>query len=162
VLLNSDGSRAEISGNGLRCYAQALLRARGASAGDVVVDTDGGRRDLTALATHDPDVLSVTVDMGAITGGPEVPADLPVDVERAGGLGIGNPHLVLWVSDLAAIDPSVDGPKVEALVPGGVNVHFLVPTGQSAIRLVHWERGAGVTQACGSGAVVSAEAARSW
>jgi diaminopimelate epimerase len=162
VLLNSDGSRAEISGNGIRCFAQAILRAGGRAAGEVTVETDGGSRRLVATATEDPAVMSVTAEMGAVVDGPAVPSDLGVPVVAAVGLGIGNPHLVLQVTDLDAVDPAVDGRRIEALVPGGVNVHFLVPDGPDRIRLTHWERGAGVTEACGSGAAVSAEAARRW
>jgi diaminopimelate epimerase len=161
VLLNSDGSRAEISGNGIRCFAQALLRAEGRSAGELTVDTDTGPRHLAATATEDPNVMSVTAEMGAVTEGPDVPDGIKVPVLDAIGLGIGNPHLILRVTDLDDIDPAVDGPPIEALIPGGVNVHFLVPAGDG-IRLSHWERGAGVTQACGSGASVAAEAARRW
>jgi diaminopimelate epimerase len=161
VLLNSDGSRAEISGNGIRCFAQALLRTAGRDAGDLTVDTDAGVRHLGATATDDPNVMSVTAEMGAITDGPAVPEGIKVPFIDAIGLGIGNPHLVLRVADLDDVDPAVDGPPIEAMVAGGVNVHFLVPEGDG-IRLSHWERGAGVTQACGSGASVAAEAARRW
>ncbi len=162
VLLNSDGSRAEISGNGIRCFAQALLRSRGRAEGELTVSTDGGIRHLVAAATEDPDVMSVTAEMGPVTDGPTLPASLGVDVIEAIGLGIGNPHLVLHVPDLSAIDPAAAGPPIEAQVAGGVNVHFLVADGPDRIRLTHWERGAGVTEACGSGASVSAEAARRW
>jgi diaminopimelate epimerase len=161
VLLNSDGSRAEISGNGIRCFAQALLRADGRDAGELTVDTDAGPRHLVATATGDPSVMSVTAEMGAVTDGPEVPDGIKVPFLDAIGLGIGNPHLILRVADLDAVDPAVDGPPIEAMVPGGVNVHFLVSEGDG-IRLTHWERGAGVTQACGSGASVAAEAAHRW
>jgi len=161
VLLNSDGSRAEISGNGIRCFAQAVLRAEGLIAGNLTVETDAGPRHLVATATDDADVMSVTAEMGAITEGPAVPSGIDLAVIDAIGLGIGNPHLVLRVADLDSVDPAVVGPRIEALVPGGVNVHFLVPEG-GGIRLTHWERGAGVTQACGSGASVAAEAARRW
>jgi diaminopimelate epimerase len=161
VLLNSDGSRAEISGNGIRCFAQAVLRSDGLVAGEVTVQTDAGLRRLVATATEDAEVMSVTAEMGAISEGPAVPPGIEVPVIDVIGLGIGNPHLVLRVADLDSVDPAVAGPPIEALVPGGVNVHFLVPEGDG-IRLKHWERGAGVTEACGSGASVAAEAARRW
>lgn len=162
VLLNSDGSRAEISGNGLRCLGQAALRAGGRKEGHLAVETDAGLRSLDAHVTEDPDVISVTADMGAVTDGPTVPGDVPIHVEAAVGLGIGNPHLVFHVERLDGIDPATVGPAIEAQVAGGVNVHFLALDAPDTIRLAHWERGAGVTAACGSGASVSAVAAHRW
>jgi diaminopimelate epimerase len=163
VLLNSDGSRAEISGNGLRCLGQACLLADGRAAGSLKVETDAGLRSLDAVATDDPLVALVTADMGAVTEGPAVPAAV-VDFPHEGamGLGIGNPHLVFHVDRLDGLDPAVVGPPIEAAVAGGVNVHLLLLEAPDTIRLVHWERGAGVTAACGSGASVSAVAARRW
>jgi diaminopimelate epimerase len=162
VLLNRDGSRAEISGNGLRCLGQAALLADGRSEGSLKVETDAGLRALDARPTDDPLVAMVSADMGAVTEGPAVPAAVALPHEGAMGLGIGNPHLVFHVDTLDGLDPAVVGPPIEATVPGGVNVHLLVLEAPDTIRLAHWERGAGVTAACGSGASVSAVAARRW
>lgn len=161
ILLNSDGSRAEISGNGLRCLGQAVLRSRGVRAGQLRVETDAGVRLVVGEPTDDPTVDMLTADMGSLRPGPVMP-DLPIDVIDAIGLDVGNPHLVLRVESLEGLQPAVVGPRIEAGVPGGVNVHFLVADGPAAIRLLHWERGAGVTEACGSGATASAFAARGW
>ncbi|MCC6225900.1 MAG: diaminopimelate epimerase [Microthrixaceae bacterium] len=161
VLLNSDGSRAEISGNGLRCLGQAVLRSRGVRKGELSVATDAGIRDLVGEPTDDPATDLLTASMGVVAPGPAVPS-LPLDVLDAVGLDVGNPHLVLRVGSLAGIHPAELGPVIEAQVPGGVNVHFLVAEAPDAIRLLHWERGAGVTEACGSGATASAFAARRW
>jgi diaminopimelate epimerase len=162
VLLNSDGSRAEISGNGLRCLGQAVLLAAGRDEGRVRVETDAGLRVLDATPTDDPRVSRVTADMGSVTEGPEVPSTGAPRHEGAMGLSIGNPHLVFHVDALDGLDPAVVGPPLEAAVTGGANVHLLVLEAPDTIRLVHWERGAGVTAACGSGASVSAVAARRW
>jgi diaminopimelate epimerase len=162
VLLNSDGSRAEISGNGLRCLGQAALMVDGRIDGSLKIETDAGLRSLDAVTTDDPLVAMVTADMGAVTHGPAVPTTVDLPHEGAMGLGIGNPHLVFHVDALDGLDPAVVGPPIEATVPGGVNVHLLVLEAPDTIRLVHWERGAGVTAACGSGASVSAVAARRW
>lgn len=161
VLLNSDGSRAEISGNGLRCLGQAVLRSRGRTEGELRVSTDAGVRHLVCQPTDDPTTDLLTAAMGAVAPGPAVPT-LPLEVIDAIGLDVGNPHLVLLVGSLDGIDPAALGPIIESQVPGGVNVHFLVAEAPDAIRLLHWERGAGVTEACGSGATVSAFAARAW
>ncbi|MFM7069874.1 MAG: diaminopimelate epimerase, partial [Actinomycetes bacterium] len=74
VLMNADGSEAEISGNGIRCLGQAWLRATGRSEGEVVVDTAAGRRALRVVRS-DGDETWIRVDMGEIRPGPELPVD---------------------------------------------------------------------------------------
>ncbi|HKY14835.1 MAG TPA: diaminopimelate epimerase [Microthrixaceae bacterium] len=163
ILHNSDGSEAEISGNGIRCLAQAVLRLDGRADGALRVETGAGLRDLEVSATAEPHTVQVRVDMGAVTPGPAVP---PQVVEWGAlhvvSLDIGNPHLVLHVDGLDRLDPARDGAAIAASVPGGINVHFLVAEGPDRLRLAHWERGAGVTEACGSGASVAAVAAHDW
>jgi diaminopimelate epimerase len=144
TLFNADGSRAESSGNGLRCAAQAVARARGVTALDIVFDTDAGPRRVQL----DGDIA--TVEMGAVL------------IERVGDLGAevstGNPHLVLRVDDVERVDllalgaqhPSVN---VEVIAPG--------PEPDSLAFRVH-ERGAGITMACGTGSVAAAAAAHAW
>jgi diaminopimelate epimerase len=144
TLFNADGSRAESSGNGLRCAAQAVARARGVSVLDITFDTDAGPRRVQL----DGDVA--TVEMGAVS------------IVREGDLGtevvVGNPHLVLRVADVEAVDllalgaehPSVN---VEVVAPG--------PEPDSLAFRVH-ERGAGITMACGTGSVAAAAAAHAW
>jgi diaminopimelate epimerase len=163
VLHNSDGSVAEISGNGIRCLAQAVLRSEHRNAGSLRIETAAGLRELEATPTEDPLTLLVTVDMGQVTDGPPIPRPVVEWGARdIASLSIGNPHLVLHLDDPDSVDPAVDGPAIESLVPGGINVHFLGVEGRDVIRLRHWERGAGVTEACGSGATVSAVAANRW
>ncbi|MFN8053502.1 MAG: diaminopimelate epimerase [Acidimicrobiales bacterium] len=163
VLFNADGSEAEISGNGIRCLGQAALRSGGRRDGRIVIDAGSGRRTLVATATDDPAVDLLRVEMGDVTDGPALgPEAAAFPALRRGTGAIGNPHLVLQVESLDAIDPAEAGPRLEADVPGGVNVHFLQVAGPDTVRLVHWERGAGVTEACGSGATVSASLAHGW
>lgn len=163
VLHNADGSVAEISGNGIRCLGQAALRDAGRREGTITIDAGSGRRVLEATATDDPDVDMLRVEMGRAGEGPAVP-----DVARSfgalhvAGAEIGNPHLVLHVPTLDGIDVATQGARIEADVPGGVNVHFLEVVDDATIRLLHWERGAGVTEACGSGATVSSFLANRW
>ena len=163
VLHNSDGSVAEISGNGIRCLAQAVLRSQHRSAGSLRIETAAGLRGARRDTDRGPATLLVTVDMGEVSDGPPVPRPVvewgALDVAS---LSIGNPHLVLHLDDADSLDPAVDGPAIESLVPGGINVHFLSTEGADVIRLTHWERGAGVTEACGSGATVAAVAANRW
>jgi len=179
VLHNADGSVAEISGNGLRCLVQAEARRRGSAAGTLVVETGGGRRTVDYEATDDPLVLVGRADMGPATAGPAPDHDLDLDgtpgeaddPDRARALALdatdsrtldlGNPHLVLVVADPGAVDIAAAGPLHEARYDGGINVHAVAPApGEAdAIDLVIWERGVGVTLACGTGATAAARAA---
>ena len=74
---------------------------------------------------------------------------------------MGNPHLVIFVNDIEAIDLTVIGPKLEnhPLFPGRLNVEFAQILGEGKIRMRVWERGSGITQACGTGACATAVAA---
>ncbi len=162
VLHNADGSEAEISGNGIRCLAQAWAADRGVTSGTITIDTAGGRRTLELAPTEDPLTAMLVVDMGPVTDGPAEPADLRGLPGRHTTLSVGNPHLVTEVPSLSGVDIASLGPEVEARFAGGINVHALEPVDDSTIRLSHWERGAGVTLACGSGASVAAVAAARW
>ena len=163
-LYNSDGSRAEISGNGIRCLAQAVARQRGESDTVVTVATDAGVRALVVTPTDDPARCEVRVPMGAPRPGPHIPG--PVDEllgVRHGTVDMGNPHLVILVDDPAAVDLATEGPWLEAQFPAGVNVEYVtVLDGGSALELRVWERGAGITEACGSGACAAAHQAHEW
>lgn len=162
TLFNADGSVAEMSGNGIRCLAQACTRRSGVEDAELMIETAGGRRMLEVRMTSDPDIVQVVVDMGTVGPGPGIPdaasfAQPNFDVLRAGTGDVGNPHVVLEVDDLTAVDATRDGPTIEmAWSPMGINVHFMRQTGTGEITLLHWERGAGETRACGSGATVAA------
>lgn len=154
VLFNSDGSRAEVSGNGLRCFGHAVAARRGQHEVSLIAATDAGDRALDvdgALAT----TAEVSVGMGAPAPGPSLDgiplADL-VDYRRVDTVDLGNPHIVVEVADLEGIDIATLGPRIEEyFLPTGINVHVVTPT-EAGLRMIIWERGAGVTEACGSGA----------
>jgi diaminopimelate epimerase len=165
TLYNADGSRAEISGNGLRCLVQALARRAGTPRWEGAVQTDAGLRRAWLEPTDSGDRALVRVEMGEVVTGPHVaPTEVPVALvaDHAVTVDVGNPHLVLHVADPEAVALDQVGPAVEQLVPGGINVHFVMPTSDGDLKATHWERGAGITQACGSGAVASAHAAHHW
>lgn len=170
VLHNADGSEAEISGNGIRCLAQAWQRSTErslppgeAAEGQCVIDAGSGVRNLVIVHTDDPAVVSVSVEMGRVGPGPGLgPAASSIPALHRGTGDIGNPHLVVHVESFDDIDLAAIGPVLEDEVAGGVNVHFLIVTADDRIELIHWERGAGVTEACGSGATVSSALARRW
>jgi len=163
-LFNADGSRAEISGNGIRCLAQAVARQHGESDTVVVAATDTGIRTLIVTGTDDPTTCRVRVDMGAPRPGPQIPG--PVEEllgVRHGTVDMGNPHLVVVVEDPAAVDLATEGPWLEAQFLDGVNVEYIaVSPDRTTIDLRVWERGAGITEACGSGACAAAFLARQW
>lgn len=164
ILWNSDGSRPEVSGNGLRCLGQALAAHVGALEPiTFTVVTDGGTRTLDVEPARP--VAQVSVDMGPASEAGVVSGrwdELGVPVERQIAVEIGNPHLVALVDDVGAHDVTVVGPAVEADYPNGINVHLIEVVDAATIRLDVWERGAGYTEACGSGACAAGWAAHRW
>ncbi|CAN5423484.1 diaminopimelate epimerase [soil metagenome] len=172
TLVNADGSLAEMSGNGIRCLAQAEARRQGSVEGTLTVATDGGPRSVTFGPDPDGDPLVsvASVDMGAAGPGPsadrsiDAGAGLKVAPLKSATFDLGNPHLVLLVEDPSSIDVAVAGARYEAAYSSGMNVHFVAPTSgeADAITMVVWERGAGVTEACGTGATAVARAAHDW
>jgi diaminopimelate epimerase len=163
-LWNADGSRAEMSGNGIRCLAQAVARAHGQHEALVVAATDAGRRALAVVAGPSSHEVTVRVDMGAVGPGPGTAGvELPFTVKEVGTADLGNPHLVAWVDDPAAIDLEVVGPQVESQFSDGINLELVAPgTVPGTITMRVWERGVGVTEACGTGACATAALAREW
>jgi diaminopimelate epimerase len=159
-LFNADGSRAEMSGNGIRCFAQALALQHG-SLGPLHILTDAGERVVEFVDGEPTATVHCTVDMGEISELPE-PADwaaLQCDPLRpVAHLGVGNPHSVVGVEDVAVVDLG----RLGALVPH-VNLEIVEPGPEpDAITMRVHERGAGITEACGTGACASAWAALSW
>lgn len=163
VLLNADGSEAEISGNGIRCLGQALLRARGVSEASLRVETVRGVRQVDTVRGDVDGELWLRVDMGGATDGPQLgPRSAAHRARRRATVDIGNPHLVLEIPEPDRIDLDAEGPQLESDYAAGINIEFIVVEAADRIRLRVWERGAGVTRACGSGAVAAVVAARSW
>lgn len=162
-LWNADGSRAEMSGNGLRCLAQAVARHRGQQAMTVMAETDVGLRELALAEGHGPDEATVEVDMGTVKPGPDIENPLPFMAKEAATASLGNPHLVAWVEHPDALDLAVAGPIVEAQFPDGINLELIAPgLAPNSIELTVWERGAGITQACGTGACAATYWAAEW
>jgi diaminopimelate epimerase len=153
-LWNADGSRAETSGNGLRCLARAAVDAGLVPGPELVIATDAGPR----RATLDGDG-QVSVEMGLvrIADRNRNPFD---DPRWLAFVDAGNPHVVLAVDDPAKEDLEQDGPAWEAAF-GGVNVEYVAAgPGGAELTMRVWERGVGETMACGSGACAAAVVAR--
>jgi diaminopimelate epimerase len=164
-LWNADGSVAEISGNGIRCLAHAEARRRGVTTVDLCIETLAGDRHVAVTPGADADTVRASVGMGAARPGPQLegtPHAPTVVAEQAVTVDLGNPHVVILVDDPGEVDLEIAGPLIESGFPGGINVHFVAPTIDGGLRLRVWERGAGVTEACGSGAVAAAYAAHEW
>ncbi len=167
-ILNSDGSEAEMCGNGIRCFAK-YLRDSGLEARDsFTVETLAGTIR-PQLLEHRPDVAVVRVDMGEPRLRPEdipflgdpgaeqvVAALLPVDDDpwSITCVSMGNPHCVLFVDDLQALRVEWWGPLIERheRFPKGTNVEFVQVHDRGHATMHVWERGAGRTLACGTGA----------
>ncbi len=161
VLHNADGSRAEMSGNGIRCLAQAAHRAQGRSGRwTYKVQTDAGVRTVDVMPVS-ARAVDASVDMGAITATAEVEgwSSVGANPDRpVAHLDIGNPHVVVCVEDTTTVDLAAIGRQVPQ-----VNVEIVSPGPEPhAVTMRVHERGAGITEACGTGACASAWAARSW
>ena len=161
-LHNADGSRAEMSGNGIRCLVQAAHHSVGGGDGArYEVDTDAGVRIADVVGRTDDHTVQVRVDMGPIAdlAEPQGWSLLECDPMRpVRHLSLGNPHSVVGVDDVSVVDLA----RLGSLVPH-VNLEIVEPgPGTNAITMRVHERGVGVTRACGTGACAAAEAALSW
>jgi diaminopimelate epimerase len=147
-IVNADGSDAEMCGNGMRCVGRYLDEHDGRAA--AIVETAAGPIG-TRVLSRAP--YRIAVEMGE----PKIGAPHDVAGYRATPVDVGNPHVVIRVDDVGAIDLAADGPRIERdpRYPNRTNVHFVVRDGDRW-RVLHWERGAGATQACGTGAVAVA------
>jgi diaminopimelate epimerase len=159
-LYNADGSRAEMSGNGIRCFAQAVAMRRGNLDAQRIL-TDAGDRDVKLWTTAATDTILASVSMG-----PAKPLDAPAAWHELGldpmrpvaHLSLGNPHSVVAVDDVHDVDLLAAG----SIVPH-VNLEIIHagPEPHAITMRVH-ERGAGITEACGTGATAAAWAAAKW
>jgi diaminopimelate epimerase len=160
VLYNADGSRAEMSGNGIRCFAQAIARRRG-DLGEQTILTDAGPRRVEVRPTEDLLTILATVDMGPVGELPEPPgwSAIGTNPDRpVAHLDVGNPHTVVAVDDVGAVDLLVLGRQVP-----DINLEIIAPGPErDAITMRVHERGAGITEACGTGAAAAAWAATDW
>ena len=158
-IFNADGSEAKMCGNGIRCVGKYVYDKGYTDKTRLRIETASGIRTLE-LHTAGGKVDRVTVDMGRIL----VSDDLALTAE--GGdvvctpVNVGNPHAVVFTEDAENTPLTTLGPALEhhPAFPGGVNVEFVTLFSQNALRMRVWERGSGVTMACGTGACASAAA----
>ena len=162
-LRNADGSPAEMSGNGMRCLAQAALEA-GLVTSDVpfAVATPAGPRTVTVRPLGRSSATWAAVEMGAA-----VIEDGNGDRCNVGHgqlrVNMGNPHLVVLGPDPSLVPVTSLGPELETSVAGGQNVEFVtLGPGPDEITMRVWERGVGETLACGTGACAATVALFHW
>jgi diaminopimelate epimerase len=162
LLQNADGGEAEMSGNGIRALAWVAVRA-GLNRGDeLVVDTGGGRRTLALDRAPNGELVRAEVVMGAVEIEETNFAVTVHKVEYRGDVAnVGNPHFVTFVDDPATARVTTHGPIIEhdERFPQRANIEFARVDSRTAITARVWERGAGETQACGTGACAVATVA---
>ncbi len=165
-IYNADGSRVEMCGNGIRCLAR-YVREKGISdAESFRVETLAGvvvprfRGDRVEVDMGEPEFegrrIPVDVD-GPIR---EFPVSLEEGAVKVTCLSMGNPHAVIFVDDAASYPVAEVGPRLEthSFFPNRVNVEFVQVVSESELRMRVWERGTGITLACGTGACAAAVA----
>jgi diaminopimelate epimerase len=165
-IYNADGSQAEMCANGIRCFFQYLREAGHTAKEELRVETLSG-----VVVPRWAGPGRVTVDMGppilapakiptrlGDAAGPGPVLDVPLRVDgrelRVSSLSMGNPHCVVYVERVADAEVATLGPRLEThdAFPNRVNVEFVEVVSRSHVRQRTWERGAGETLACGSGA----------
>lgn len=167
-IFNKDGSEGRNCGNGLRCVAKYVYDRGLTAEASFSVETKSGVVYVETEAAGDGTVRNVTVDMGEpllckkdlpMGGAPEsVTVDevtrIGDETYRITAVSMGNPHAVIRVDDLARVPLAVIGPQIECapLFPERVNVEFIHVRKENEIDFRVWERGSGITQACGTGA----------
>ena len=165
-IFNSDGSESEMCGNVARCIGRYMFERGLTDKKELSLLTKGGIRQMW-LTTDEDTVVNVRVDMGSPELSPRlIPVDLPGEMvlrHRLQMMGqtlfltcvnMGNPHAVIFVRDPEVIDLPVLGPMIEhhPLFPRRVNVEFVRAINREVLQMRVWERGAGETLACGTGA----------
>ncbi len=163
-IINADGSEAEMCGNGVRCFARFLADLDGATpSGSWRVETPAGIIVPQLLADQQvsvdmgepflsPSAIPTSIDAGELL--PEAWLEVAGEQLLVAAVGMGNPHAVVQVDDLDLIAFTELGSELEIhpAFPARTNVHFVQVISPNQLRMKVWERGAGATLACGTGA----------
>lgn len=153
-IFNADGSEARMCGNASRCIGKYLYEEGLTNKTDIQLETLSGIKILHLHLNDKNTVESVTVDMGIPTDIHEVALGEGYIASKGIAVSMGNPHLVIFVDEINKIKLEEVGPALEhhPLFPDRVNVEFVQVLTDSKVRMRVWERGSGITQACGTGA----------
>lgn len=165
-IFNSDGSEAQMCGNGIRCFAKYVFENDVLKEKQMSVETLGGIKELT-LQVENSNVKSIKVDMGTATFKTSavpmatdeeefIDQELLVDGEplKLTAISVGNPHAIIITDNLEDVALDHMGPIIEnhEAFPERTNVHFVGVVSPQEVEMLTWERGAGFTMACGTGA----------
>ena len=166
-MFNADGSEGQMCGNGIRCVAKYAYDHGRTHANPMSVQTAAGIKTIQLELDAADKVTQATVDMGEPILDPvQIPVnipqkrvvDLPVRTPKYAYnmtcVSMGNPHAVIYVDDVNAVPLEQVGPELEhhRLFPQRINVHFVQVHSQGEVTMRTWERGSGITLACGTGA----------
>jgi diaminopimelate epimerase len=158
-IFNADGSEVEACGNASRCVAVLLEKPARIETSGGILETEPGQ-GVATVTLEQPgfDWALIPLAMPMDTG--EMPVSWE-ELERPMAVNVGNPHVIFFVPDCDAVDLARLGPVIEndPLFPERVNVNVASITGPNALTLRVWERGVGLTRACGTGACATAVAA---
>ena len=153
-MYNADGSRGAMCGNGIRCVGKYVYDKGLTKKTCLTIDTDAGERQLE-LVLREGMVDQVTVDLGAAVCGSGRRMALGDRCRMVYPVSMGNPHAVILCDDPAAAPVETEGPLLERhqeFSPQGTNVEFVTVRAVDELEVRVWERGSGVTLACGTGA----------
>lgn len=155
-IFNADGSEAKMCGNGIRCVGKYVYDKGYTDKTKLTIETLSGIKKLD-LQTADGKVKTVAVEMGKAVA----QSDMFLEIEDrkivCTPVNVGNPHAVIFVDAVDDVLLAEIGPKIEHsdYFPGGVNVEFVQVLADDKLRMRVWERGSGITMACGTGACAS-------
>ena len=172
-IINSDGSEAEMCGNAIRCVAKYAYEQKLITKTKIQVETLAGIK-IPELILENGAVKYVRVDMGEpILERAEIPMlgsagrvlaealEVGSEIFKVTAVSMGNPHCLIFVDELASFPVATIGPQIEihSVFPRKTNVEFIEVLNRQEVRMKVWERGAGETMACGTGACATAVAA---
>ena len=156
-IINSDCSEAEMCGNGIRCFAKYVYETDKLSEEVISVETQAGIILPAVILDLAKQVVGVEVDMSV----PKDEGEIELEGYKFKKISMGNPHAIAFVDDLSKIDLYEIGPKIEnnSHFPNRTNVEFVKVLNDKELEAIVWERGAGETLACGTGACACLAAA---
>lgn len=159
-IFNADGSEAKMCGNGIRCVGKYVFDKGLTDKTSLAIETLSGIKYLE-LQVEDGVVRAATVDMGETSVTEDLTLEAGETEVTCTPVSVGNPHAVIFVDDAEQAPVEALGPLIERheAFHGGVNVEFVQVLSDHELRMRVWERGSGVTMACGTGACASASAA---
>ena len=159
-IFNADGSEAMMCGNGIRCVGKYVYDKGYTDKTFLRIETLSGIKNLQ-LQVSGGKVKAATVYMGTAEAAPERELTVCGESLVYTPVSVGNPHAVVFVDDVNLVPLETLGPAVEKHpdFPGGVNVEFVQVLSEKQLRMRVWERGSGITMACGTGSCASVAAA---